>query len=311
MKKIIFFLTAISLLAFHGCEKDPGTIDNRITITDKVITSLRSADISGTISCPIENINVELLVDDAEDMSAPTKYNIHINSDNSFTVNITDLNPTTTYYYKFRAYTNLDDIEFEIKSFTTTTGEGTLNGYDWVDLGLPSGLKWATCNVGTISPTDVGALYAWGDIVPYGEGYTADDILDISGNPEHDAARANLGGDWRMPTAEETQELIDNCNFEVVREEGVPTYIIVTGRNSNQIILPLYDGDGSYVNQGILVLFWTSSMWEYSDYDGSQYVPNLPALIINETQLALGFTSESAQLPIRPVFSNSNSGKSY
>lgn len=300
MKKIIFFLTTISLLAFHGCEKDPDTIDNRITITDEVI---HQNEISGKINCSIEDINLELLVDDAEDMSAPTKYNVDINSDNSFTVQITELNPKTTYYYKFRAYTNVDDIEFEVKSFTTD--------YIWVDLGLPSRLKWATSNVGTISPTDVGDLYAWGDIVPYGEGYTADDILDISGNPEHDAARANLGGDWRMPTAEETQELIDNCNFEVVREYGVPTYIIVTGCNSNQIILPLYDADGPYVDQGILGLFWTSSMWEGSeDYDGSQ-IPHLLRLRINETQLGLGGISESAQLPIRPVFSNSNSGKSY
>jgi len=236
-------------------------------------------------------------------MSAPTKYNVNIGSDNTFTVQITGLNAKTTYYYKFRAYTNVDDIEFEVKSFETD--------YIWVDLGLPSRLKWATSNVGTISPTDVGDLYAWGDIVPYGEGYTADDILDISGNPEHDAARANLGGDWRMPTAEETQELIDNCNFEVVREDGVPTYIIVTGRNSNQIILPLYDVDGPYVDQGILGLFWTSSMLEGSDYDGSQCIPQLLLLRINETQLGLGFGSESAQLPIRPVFSNSNSGKSY
>ena len=114
MKKIIFFLTAISLFTFHGCEKDPDTIDNRIAITDKVIPHGGSADISGTISCPIENINVELLVDDAEDMSAPTKYNVDINSDNSFTAKITDLNPTTTYYYKFRAYTNVDDMMKEL-----------------------------------------------------------------------------------------------------------------------------------------------------------------------------------------------------
>ena len=119
MKKIIFFLTAISLFTFHGCQKDPGTIDNRIEITDKVITSGGSAYISGTISCPIKNINVELLVDDAEDMSAPTKYNIHINSDNSFTVNITDLNSATTYYYKYVAHTAVDMAELDTKSFTT------------------------------------------------------------------------------------------------------------------------------------------------------------------------------------------------
>ena len=220
MKKIIFFLTAISLFTFHGCQKDPGTIDNRIEITDKVIPYCDIANISGTISCPIENINIELLVDDAEDMSAPTKYNVDINSDNSFTANITDLNPTTTYYYKFRAYTNVDDIEFEVKSFTTDSFIG-------VDLGLPSGLKWATCNVGATSPEDYGNYYAWGETTTkesYNESnYTiyGQQISDFSGNATYDAARANWGGPWRMPTQTEMQELIDNCTWTWTSQSGV------------------------------------------------------------------------------------------
>ena len=237
MKKIIFFLTTISLLAFHGCQKDPGTTDNRITITDKVITSSGSADISGTISCPIENINIELLVDDAEDMSAPTKYKVDINSDNSFTAKITQLNLTTTYYYKFRAYTNVDDIEFEVKSFTTDSS------FIGVDLGLPSGLKWATCNVGATSPEDYGNYYAWGETTTkesyYESNYTiyGQQISDFSGNATYDAARANWGGTWRMPTKAEMEELRDNCTWTWTSQSGV-NGCKVTGPNGNSIFLP-------------------------------------------------------------------------
>jgi len=257
MKKIIFFLTAISLFTFHGCQKDPGTIDNRIAITDEVITSGGNADISGTISCPIENINVELLVDDAEDMSAPTKYNVNIGSDNTFTVQITDLNSATTYYYKFRAYTNVDDIEFEVKSFTTDS--------IWVDLGLPSGLKWATCNVGASKPEDYGNYYAWGETSTKSE-YTYDNSIcrqqmpDISGNATYDAARANWGGTWRMPTKAEMEELRDNCTWTWTAQSGINGYK-VTGPNGNSIFLP---AAGDYENEsrhsiGTCVYYWGST----------------------------------------------------
>lgn len=283
MKKIIFFLTAISLFTFHGCQKDPGTIDNRIEITDKVIPSGGSADISGTISCPIENINIELLVDDAEDISAPTKYNVDINSDNSFTAKITDLNSATTYYYKFRAYTNVDDIEFEVKSFTTDSFIG-------VDLGLPSGLKWATCNVGAATPEDYGNYYAWGETSTKSE-YTeqnsvtyGQEISDFSGNAQYDAARANWGGSWRMPTVAEMDELRDNCTWTWTSQSGV-TGCKVTGPNGNSIFLPaagFCDGS-SREGVGELSVCWSSTPEESNTsfayclfYIGSGDPPDVP-----------------------------------
>ena len=295
MKKIIFFLTTISLLAFHGCQKDPGTIDNRIEITDKVIPSGGSADISGTISCPIENINVELLVDDAEDMSAPTKYKVDINSDNSFTAKITDLNSATTYYYKFRAYTNVDDIEFEIKSFTTDSFIG-------VDLGLPSGLKWATCNVGASKPEDYGNYYAWGETATKSE-YTEENsvtygqqIFDISGNAQYDAARANWGGPWRMPTKAEMEELVNNCTW-TSSQSGVNGYK-VTGPNGNSIFLPaagLCEGSSRYY-VGEYSVCWSSTAKESDTI--SAY-----ALILDSGNDAVdvGWNSRYYGLTVRPV----------
>ncbi len=262
MKKIIFFLTAISLFTVHGCQKDPGTIDNRITITDKVTHYVEIANISGTISCPIENIKVELLVDNAEDMSAPTKYNVDINSDNSFTAKITDLNPTTTYYYKFRAYTNVDDIEFEVKSFTTDSFIG-------VDLGLPSGLKWATYNVGASKPEDYGNYYAWGETATKGE-YTeqnsvtyGQEISDFSGNAQYDAARANWGDPWRMPTEAEIVELLNDCAWTRTTQNGVNGYK-VTGPNGNSIFLPAtgYCYGSSRNSVGEVGFYWSSESYE-------------------------------------------------
>ena len=129
----------------------------------------------------------------------------------SYTSNMTGLSARTVYYV--RAYaTNSEGTSYgSRKSFTTN---GQINGHDFVDLGLPSGLKWATCNVGASSPSEYGNYYAWGEVEPK-ESYTQENCLtwgqeigDISGNPQYDAARANWGGTWRMPTKSEFEELI-------------------------------------------------------------------------------------------------------
>ena len=94
---------------------------------------------------------------------------------------------------------------------------------EFVDLGLPSGTLWATRNVGATSPEQAGLYFAWGETV----GYTAEQVPGVrkfdpasykaSGisddlTLEHDAAHSYMGGDWRMPTYDECQELIDNCD---------------------------------------------------------------------------------------------------
>lgn len=91
--------------------------------------------------------------------------------------------------------------------------------HEYVDLGLPSGTKWATCNVGANIPEEYGDFYAWGEITTKSE-YTTENCVtygesmdDISGNPNYDVARAKWGGSWRMPTKSEMRELVYNCNW--------------------------------------------------------------------------------------------------
>ena len=114
------------------------------------------------------------------------------------------------------------------------------NGHGYVDLGLPSGLKWATCNVGASSPEDYGDYYAWGDLKPMTDQYHGTpcrEEINISGNPSYDVARAKLGGNWRMPTKSEFKELIDNCTWEWTTKGDHNGYK-VTGPNGNSIFLP-------------------------------------------------------------------------
>ncbi len=146
---------------------------------------------------------------------------------------------------------------------------GSSNGYDWVDLGLS--VKWATCNVGATTPEGYGDYFAWGETSTKTE-YTEDNsktsgnsMGDISGNASYDAARANWGGTWRLPTKTECQELVDRCKWKRTTQNGVNGYK-VTGPNGNSIFLPAagyrYDGSSLYKEEA------DGSYWNSTPYEG-------------------------------------------
>lgn len=123
-----------------------------------------------------------------------------------------------------------------------TAVSGTIAGHDYVDLGLS--VKWATCNVGALSPSDYGNYYAWGETTTkstYKEGNCKTynkNIDDISGNPKYDAARANWGGSWRLPTKAEMEELKKECTWEWTCQGGHNGYKVTSKTNGNSIFLP-------------------------------------------------------------------------
>ena len=144
--------------------------------------------------------------------------------------------------------------------------EGTHNGHEYVDLGLPSGIKWATCSVGAESPEDYGDYFAWGETSPkskytwdtykYSRGswdeltkYCDDSDCGYNGYTDSkttldlidDAARANWGGIWRMPTINEYKELITYCTFNWTSLNGVKGYKVTSVSNGNSIFLPAAD----------------------------------------------------------------------
>ena len=152
--------------------------------------------------------------------------------------------PVTQYAGGVNIGVDIDGWEDDYDWGRPTTG--TLNGYDWVDLELPSGLKWATCNVGASSPEGYGNYYAWGETTTKSS-YTEDnsttygkEMSDIGGNATYDVARKQWGSSWRLPTKAEFEELLDedNCTWEWTIQSGVNGYKVTSKINGASIFLP-------------------------------------------------------------------------
>ena len=138
------------------------------------------------------------------------------------------------------------DEEYDDSSYKGLT-------YQHVDLGLPSGTLWATCNVGASSPEQAGLYFAWGETVGYpsefigpnGRQFSEKTYLcqDYDGDLDlaHDAAHAYMGGKWRMPTEVELRELVDNCISEWTTDyngTGVSGYVLRSKLNDCHIFFP-------------------------------------------------------------------------
>lgn len=139
---------------------------------------------------------------------------------------------------------------------------GSHNGHDWVDLGLPSGTKWATTNVGATTIEDYGDYFAWGETQPklnydwstYKYGSAEDELTKYCLSSslglndftdtlsvlqmQDDAAAVHWGGNWRLPTPQEVQELRDYCKFSIVCRNDVWGACITSKANGNAIFLP-------------------------------------------------------------------------
>lgn len=169
--------------------------------------------------------------------------------------------------------------------------DGNIDGYDYADLGLPSGLLWATCNVGAENPEDCGDYFAWGETKSknsykwgsykfYKSGkvddwypektditftkYTNSDdklLLDYS----DDAATANWGKNWRMPTDVEFNELIEKCKLESIENDSLKG-LKITGPNGHWIFLPKagYQTWHGAVDVGNKCKYWSCTR----DFDG-------------------------------------------
>jgi uncharacterized protein (TIGR02145 family) len=198
------------------------------------------------------------------------------NNSTNFTCTLSGLSAGTTYYV--RAYaTNVGGTEYgETVMFETTD-------YAWVDLGLPSGLKWATCNVGATKPEEYGNYYAWGETAiktTYSGAtylfsndgcntftkYNTDDSYGTIDNKTvleaaDDAATQNWGENWHTPTYDEWTELYSTCTWSLTVQSGVSGYV-VKATNGNYIFLPLagyYSSSGSY-NKSSYGYYWSSSI---------------------------------------------------
>ena len=198
----------------------------------------------------------------------------------SWMAELTGLRSGTEYYY--RPYLRVADAVLygEVKSFTTL-GDYVEIPEGAVDLGLS--VKWASCNVGAETPEEYGDYFAWGETSPKSS-YTVSNsvtyglstselesrgIIGSDGNltAKYDAATANWGGSWRMPTLTEMKELLNNCSWTWTTQNGVKGYK-VTGPNGNSIFLPaagFRDGMSLY-SAGSYGDYWSATPYSDSDY---------------------------------------------
>ncbi len=144
---------------------------------------------------------------------------------------------------------------------------GMHRGKKYIDLGLPSGLKWATMNVGAVDTLDGGDLYRWSAVKTVYEVedfdndiYYAPYSLDSINGTEYDVAHVKWGGKWRMPTRDEMEELLENStlDYRLINEKGG---YYITGPNGNSIFLP----NTGHITSGIGIdvtyygYYWTAT----------------------------------------------------
>ena len=159
-------------------------------------------------------------------------------------------------------------------------------GDTYVDLGLPTGTLWATRNVGATYPEDSGDYFAWGETTPNKDSYIwatyqwgaiingsskitkyntketygeVDNLTELE--PEDDAAYVNMGPEWRMPSKEQIDELVENCTWEWTEVNGVYGQL-VTGPNGNTMFLPAAgNNSGNHISDaGTYGHYWSRDL---------------------------------------------------
>ena len=167
------------------------------------------------------------------------------------------------------------------------------NGFEYVDLGLPSKTMWATCNVGADKPEDEGLLFQFGRVDGYrygdinnkfrtnkqnkqdtgnifipkttsGKLYDTDEILDL----KDDAAHVNMGGEWRMPTKYQIEELINNTTYEIKTINNASGVMFTSNMNGHHLFIPFTRGlwyHGTWYNLNLFFAYvWSSHVHNFN-----------------------------------------------
>ena len=219
----------------------------------------------------------------------PTLNNNHIAAGTgigAFTAVMSGLQANTTYHVRAYAINEKGTAYGLDREFVTSSGGGS-GEYEYVDLCLPSGTLWATCNLGANSPEEYGDYFAWGEtetknvynwntykwcisgnceqlnkyctISDYGyNGFTDNlTILDVL----DDAAAANWSDGWTMPTDAQWQELFDHTTHIWTTQGGVPGRLF-TANNGASLFLPAAGNrwEGSFLNDTIIAAYWSNSL---------------------------------------------------
>lgn len=222
--------------------------------------------------------------------------------------------------------TNKTTAAMKVENTQNTDRTTTVDGHRFVDLGLPSGLLWAETNVGADTETDPGTFYAWGEVqaksdyswqtYKFGADYDktfkyteADGMKRLL--PQDDAARQQWGGECRMPTFSEMEELTDakNCKWtwtEKKTEQGkrMGGYEVVSLRNGNRIFIPAAGAENgdNVVFRAEQGMYWTSTLaHDTSVSDGEVYAGNAFCMNFYFASVNFHYGDRNTGASIRPV----------
>ena len=244
-----------------------------VTTGSATSTTSSSATLSGSVSGADQSLTCGIIYGTSSSLSSSSGTKKSTTSSGSYSISVTGLSANRTYYYRAYAIVDGEYVYGEVRSFTTESSSTVTSG-DAIDLGLS--VKWASCNVGADSPEEYGDYFAWGETttkssytdsngVTYGlyiSELESRSIIDADGNltAAYDAATANWGDNWRMPTLDEMMELIENCTWKWTTQNGVNGYK-VTGPNGNSIFLPAagYRYGTSFDDAGSRGYYWPAT----------------------------------------------------
>ena len=289
MKKFVYMaLFALSVCACGGGDDDEsggnngGRNSGGGSNTEFVFTGVANdiTSSSATITCNytsaanVSTLQLGVIYSDnqqaVENKQASMTQSTNI-SGNTYQLTISKLSPKTVYYY--RAYMISDGVTYygTTNNFTTLDNTYEYNGHTAVDLGLPSGTKWATTNLEANSPEASGGYFAFGEkFSKYfftKENYEYDNWgvlgMNICGTL-YDPAIRKWSEPWCMPTKENMEELVQYCTFKWITTNDV-NGALMTGPNGNSIFLPAtgYIVYGNNQNLGETGEYWSSNVCDY------------------------------------------------
>ncbi len=326
---VAFTLMLATAISFTSCDKEPSTPVIKLTQNPIEVASAKGDyAVEYTISNPVVGGRLDAdteceWIDNVETTFEKVKFSVEAN------YNEKSRSSEITLFYDGAAKVVL------VVNQAGATNE--LNGHAFVDLGLS--VKWATCNIGATDQGDPGNYFMWGDLVdrkqsnyalaeypyvtvtevqdkdkdgnPMFDEDTGDPIMtevwnyidigsNISGDANYDVARKEWGATWRIPTAEEVQELIANCTFLWTNYKTASGFEITSKINGMKIFMPAvgyYMGTGQCSYFGSNGSYWTASAFSDDGKPGAAYY----ILMTSGRGFRLDYTSYHSAHPIRPV----------
>ena len=231
IEAVVNFLLILAIVLFVSCKKeqlDPVQTEQKVKVETSSVTQITSS--SAIVGGDVTFDGGSFVRERGVCWSKTPSPIIGGNHESlgtgvgAFTYNLTELEPATNYYVRAYAINDAGINYGRVVGFSTLykVSDGTCNGHDYVDLGLPSGTLWATCNVGANVPEEYGDLFAWGEVEPKSD-YSWNTYKYCNNGNSHQLTRPS------SMVVNSSADLPGNCIPWTTSSSRVDTVIILPG----------------------------------------------------------------------------------